>query len=435
MGRSRDRRAARPRAARSSPSPATASPTARASSCPPTFRARSRRWRRGRPARARTGRASSARARRCGARRSASSPGRRRGRRAGPAPADPRDALRVKPWQTLRGLARAHDPRPAAADGRRALRDLRGRRPAPGARRARRRRLRRARLRRLVPARRPVRARGGAGAPAGGARRRSCASATPVERIDVARGRARGVRDGAAAPTRPTPCHGRRRADVRRACWPARRAARERSLSGLALLLGLRGRTPASPTTGSLSRRLRRRVRRPLRPPPPGPRPDDLRERSPTRGRTRRGSCWSTRPRRAPTGTPRPAVVERLGVRDRVVGACVRTPPTSSARPAPPAARSTARRPTGGSARCAGRATRPRRPRAWLVGGTVHPGGGLPLVALGGRTVAREAMREPAGRARPTSPRRRRARKRANSSSAYQPSARVRESRRDGGRA
>jgi phytoene dehydrogenase-like protein len=26
----------------------------------------------------------------------------------------------------------------------------------------------------------------------------------------------------------------------------------------------------------------------------------------------------------------------------------------------------------------------------WLVGGTVHPGGGLPLVALGARTVARE---------------------------------------------
>jgi phytoene dehydrogenase-like protein len=26
---------------------------------------------------------------------------------------------------------------------------------------------------------------------------------------------------------------------------------------------------------------------------------------------------------------------------------------------------------------------------AWLVGGTVHPGGGLPLVMLGGATVAR----------------------------------------------
>ncbi|MCW3014503.1 MAG: phytoene desaturase, partial [Solirubrobacterales bacterium] len=25
----------------------------------------------------------------------------------------------------------------------------------------------------------------------------------------------------------------------------------------------------------------------------------------------------------------------------------------------------------------------------WLAGGTVHPGGGLPLVVLGGRSVAR----------------------------------------------
>jgi phytoene dehydrogenase-like protein len=39
-----------------------------------------------------------------------------------------------------------------------------------------------------------------------------------------------------------------------------------------------------------------------------------------------------------------------------------------------------------------------RRPRAvvrgvrnlWLAGGTVHPGGGLPLVLLGAATVARE---------------------------------------------
>jgi phytoene dehydrogenase-like protein len=29
----------------------------------------------------------------------------------------------------------------------------------------------------------------------------------------------------------------------------------------------------------------------------------------------------------------------------------------------------------------------------WLAGGTVHPGGGLPLVALGGRAVARELTR------------------------------------------
>jgi phytoene dehydrogenase-like protein len=79
--------------------------------------ARWRRWRRGRPARARTGRGSSGPARGCGGRRSRSSPARRRGRPRRPAPGapppDPRDLLRVKPWHTLRTLARAHarDPR------------------------------------------------------------------------------------------------------------------------------------------------------------------------------------------------------------------------------------------------------------------------------------------------------------------------------------
>ena len=28
----------------------------------------------------------------------------------------------------------------------------------------------------------------------------------------------------------------------------------------------------------------------------------------------------------------------------------------------------------------------------WLTGGTVHPGGGLPLVTLGGRSVARQII-------------------------------------------
>jgi phytoene dehydrogenase-like protein len=34
-----------------------------------------------------------------------------------------------------------------------------------------------------------------------------------------------------------------------------------------------------------------------------------------------------------------------------------------------------------------------RRDGVWRVGGSVHPGGGLPLVALGGATVAREIQR------------------------------------------
>ena len=72
-----------------------------------------------------------------------------------PARARRRPALaRVKPWHTLRALARAHVRDPRLRHGDRALRDLRGRRPAPRAGRARRRRLRRARLRRVASARR-----------------------------------------------------------------------------------------------------------------------------------------------------------------------------------------------------------------------------------------------------------------------------------------
>jgi phytoene dehydrogenase-like protein len=84
-------------------------------------------------------------------------------------------------------------------------------------------------------------------------------------------------------------------------------------------------------------------------------------------------------------------IVDRLGVRDRVVTRALRTPGDLE-------------RETGGVAGAIygvaphGRLGTLRRPRAvvrgvrnlWLTGGTVHPGGGLPLVLLGAATVARE---------------------------------------------
>ena len=218
-------------------------------------------------------------------------------------PGDPRDALRVKPWWTLRELARAHDARPAAADGHRALRDLRGRRPAPRAGGARRRRVRRARLRRVAPARRACY--GSSLALARAARRRSaasCASRRPWSASWRARARVAACVTAAGEPV-PADAVVADVDDARRArrLLGRPRAARASARSpGSRCCSALRGRTPASPTTRSLPRRLRRRVRRRLR-------RTAARSRDPTiyvsascatdpGGATRAGSCWSTRP-------------------------------------------------------------------------------------------------------------------------------------------
>ena len=77
------------------------------------------------------------------------------------------------------------------------------------------------------------------------------------------------------------------------------------------------------------------------------------------------------------------ALIERLGVRDRLAEQLTITPRELG--------------PIYGGAPH-GRLAAVRRPGnrirgvdgLWLTGGTVHPGGGLPLVALGGRSVARQ---------------------------------------------
>ena len=85
------------------------------------------------------------------------------------------------------------------------------------------------------------------------------------------------------------------------------------------------------------------------------------------------------------------AILDRLGVRERLRRA------RAAARPAD------LERETGGlggaiygaapHGRLRGLSRPGRRVRGvrglWLAGGTVHPGGGLPLVVLGGRSVAR----------------------------------------------
>ena len=302
--------------------------------------------------------------------------------------AAPADLVRVKPWWTLRQLARAHTARPAAADGDRALRDLRGRRPATRARGAGRRGLRRARVRRLAPARRAVRARRGAGRAAATRSAASCGS-RPRVRARGARRQWRPTAGFVPADAR----RGRRRAlDAARPLAPARALALRPGADARPARPRRRTRPPRDPLPG----RLRRRVRRRLRPPAAGARPDDLRERVPTRRRRRTprpGSCSSTRPPSAtpPTGRAEAErLIDRLGVRDRIVERARRTPARPRARDGRGRRRDLRRaRRTAGSARCGGRATRVRGVRGlWLVGGTAHPGGGLPLVALSGEIVA-----------------------------------------------
>ncbi len=171
-----------------------------------------------------------------------------------PRPGDPRpsplDLARVQPWRTLaRARPRAHARR-AAADGDRALRHLRGRRPAARAGRPRRGRVRGARVGRLVSTRRPVRPGGGARPAARGARRR--AAAGRARRADRRGGRARG--GGGARRRRPR--RGRRGRRRRRrggrppaAAGPAARGARAQRLRPRADARPARPHARASPIT------------------------------------------------------------------------------------------------------------------------------------------------------------------------------------------
>ena len=135
---------------------------------------------------------------------------------------------------------------------------------------------------------------------------------------------------------------------------------------------------------------------------PAGARPDRLRHRRPTTRRsarpgTRRGSCWSTRPRTA----PRPARSTGAGpgwptaYADRVLDVLAargagRARPAAVPRGPHPGRPGAADRRAGRrdlrhgrtAAACCARPTAARSHGLFLVGGSVHPGGGLPMVTL-----------------------------------------------------
>jgi phytoene desaturase len=315
-----------------------------------------------------------------------------------PAP-DPRDALRVRPWWTLRQLARAHarDPRLRMVIERFATYAGADPRRAPAA----------------LAAAGYVEHAFGAWHPRGGlyelvralARRLEelggrLALGTRVERIVVRAGRVRAVETSAGAVRADAVVTDVDEAVVRERLLGLPVAPAERSLSGLALLLGLRGRTPGR--AHHLIRFPRDYDgefddvfvhRRPPRDPalyvcapgvtdascdPPGGESLFVLVNAPAVGA---GADWAAAAE---------AVVDRLGVGDRVAEIVRRTPADLE--------RETGAR--GGAIYGAaphGRLRgllRPGRSLAgigglWLAGGTVHPGGGLPLVALGGRAVAR----------------------------------------------
>ncbi len=209
---------------------------------------------------------------------------------AGEARPDPREGLAVRPWLTLRALARSElrDPRLQMVVERFAT--YAGCRPAARAGGARARGLRRARLRRLARARRPAPDRRGADAAPRGSSAASCGCA-PARRGSCARARrVRGVRlEGGALERADAVVWDGDSLALERALRGGSGRRRERSSSGLAVMLALRGRTP-----GMAHHEIRfpadydARVRRPLRRPPAGARSDGLRQRARGHGPGRR---------------------------------------------------------------------------------------------------------------------------------------------------
>jgi phytoene dehydrogenase-like protein len=223
----------------------------------------------------------------------------------------------------------------------------------------------------------------------------------PAERILVRHGRVRGVASGSGALPAEAVVTDVDESLVRRHLLGRGARARERSLSGLALLLGLRDRTP-----GAAHHRIAFPAdydaelddlfvhRRPVRDPtvyvsvpgvtdpgdaPPGMEAWFVLVNAPAEAR---GADWDA----AAT-----TLVERLGVRARVVEEIRRTPADLERETGAPGGAIYGAAPHGRLAglRRAGRRVAGVR-GLWLAGGTVHPGGGLPLVVLGARSVARE---------------------------------------------
>ncbi len=312
---------------------------------------------------------------------------------------DPRDALRVRPWSTLARLARSHarDPRLRMIIERFATYAGADPRRAPAA----------------LAVAGYVEHAYGAWHPRGGvyelvlamARRLEALGGelelnTRAERILVRDGRARGVLTSAGERAADGVVADVDEAVVRGTLLGAPRPAAERSLSGLALMLGLRDRVLGTP---------HHLIRFPA---DPRDEFDDLfRRRRPVRDPTLYVCApAATDPSGAPDGADawfvlvnapalgahgdwaaaERAVVDRLGVRDRIVELVRRDPGDLERETGALAGAIYGAAPHGrlASVRRAGPRIRGVE-GLWLAGGTVHPGGGLPLVTLGGRAVAR----------------------------------------------
>jgi phytoene desaturase len=184
-----------------------------------------------------------------------------------------------------------------------------------------------------------------------------------------------------------------------------RRRSRERSLSGLALMLALRGRTP-----GLVHHEIRF-------PADPHAEFDDVfAARRPVRDPTLylSTSCASDPTQAPPDGenlfvlVNAPAGVEadweaeadrivaRLGLGDRVLARAVRSPADLEAQTGAIGGAIYGDAPHGRLGTLGRPGPRVRGvPGLWRVGGTAHPGGGLPLVMLGAALVAREIGSSP----------------------------------------
>jgi phytoene dehydrogenase-like protein len=177
------------------------------------------------------------------------------------------------------------------------------------------------------------------------------------------------------------------------------RPPRERSLSGLALMLGLRGTTPGLahhtihfPADYAAEFRDIAASRPPQDPTlyvsaPCVTDPADAPEG---------GEGWfvlANAPAGADEGALEAAaarIVDRLGVRDRVAVEARRTPADLERETGAVGGAIYGAAPNGRLGTLGRPGNRvPGIRNAWLVGGSVHPGGGLPLVMLGGATVAR----------------------------------------------
>ena len=345
--------------------------------------------------------------------------------RPGEPPPDPRDLLRVRPWLTLRGLARSttRDPRLrmvierfatyAGGDPRRAPAALavagyvehafgawhvRGGIYSMVQALARRLEAVGGELRLTAPARAIRRSRGRVAAVDLDDERLACeAVVCTADALAMTGGLLPAPGEEAFAGSGPRGVSGVLTGSG------ARGRSRERSLSGFALMLGLRGRdaerahhTIRFPADYAQELDDVFVARRPVRDPTlyesaswvsdPDEAPDDGENLFVLVNAPSGGVDWEQE-----AGAYEQRLVERLGVGDRVATRARRTPADLERETGAPGGAIYGDAPHG---RLASLRRPPNVSRAtrglYLVGGTTHPGGGLPLVMLSARIVARE---------------------------------------------